>query len=113
MNRDDFLARVRQAAHAGRLHRVHTRDVPAGVGYVGAGDDPPARLAAEIDAVGGKAWLVDDLAAARRCLVQLIDAKRPRMGLCWQHPLLDAVGVPEILDSAGAQRVSHESLVSL
>src|SRR5205823_11423123 len=78
-----------------------------------AGDDAPARLAAEIDAVGGKAWLMDDLGAARRCLSQLIEATQPRTALCWEHPLLDALDVRKALSAAGAQSLSHGELSSL
>jgi L-lactate utilization protein LutC len=52
MDRESFLARVREAARAGHAYRVHTEVLPEGVGYCGAGDDPPARLVSEVNAVG-------------------------------------------------------------
>jgi L-lactate dehydrogenase complex protein LldG len=113
MNRDDFLARVREAARSGRAYRVHTQEVVPGVGYVGGGDDPPARLAAEVEAVGGHAWLVEDLARARRRLAELIEAQRPRTALCWQHPLLDALDVRGAVNAVGAQVLSYEHLLAL
>ncbi len=113
MNRDVFLARVRQAAQAGRSYRVHTQEVPPSVGYVGGSDDPPARLAAEVEAVGGRAWLVEDLAGAHRRLTELLETHRPRSVLCWEHPLLEAIDAQGALDAAGAQAVSHEQLARL
>jgi L-lactate dehydrogenase complex protein LldG len=113
MDRDAFLARVREAARAGRPYRVHTQEVPSHVGYVGAGDDPSARLAAEVEAVGGRAWLVDDLASARRRLAELLESQRPRTALCWEHPLLEALDVRGALRAVGAQAVSHQQLSAL
>jgi L-lactate utilization protein LutC len=113
MDRGAFLTRVRDAARAGRQHRVPTRDVPPNVGYVGGGDDLSARLAAEIDGVGGKAWLVDDANAGRGRLVELVASKQPATALCWEHPLLDAIGVRGVLQAAGAAAISHANLASL
>jgi L-lactate utilization protein LutC len=113
MDRDAFLARVREAARAGRAHRVHAQGVPPDAGYVGAGADPPARLAAEVEAVGGHAWLVEDLPAARRRLAELVAAQRPRAALCWEHPLLAALDAHGAATAAGAQAVSHRQLSAL
>lgn len=111
MNRDAFLVRVRQAAQAGRSYRVQA--VPPHVGYERDMADPPARLAAEVEAAGGRAWLVEDLPAARLRLVELLAAQRPRSVLCWRHPLLDAMDLPGALGSVGARAVSHAELAAL
>jgi L-lactate utilization protein LutC len=113
MDRDAFLKRVREAAHTGRRYRVHGHEAPPHVGYVGAGDDPPARLAAEIDAVGGKASLVDHVTGGRRRLTDLIAATRPASALCWEHPLLEAIDVQGALQAAGVRAISHANLASL
>lgn len=97
MNRDDFLARVENAAVAGRDHRVKTRDLPASVGYVGCGDDRCAALAAEVRAVGGEAVLAASDDEARATLDNLLAEIGPAAAFCWQHPLLDRLRVTESL----------------
>lgn len=113
MSRESFLARVRQAAHAGQAYRVHTVALPANAGYVGAGPDPIDRLSAEIIAVGGEAYIVDDLAAARVKLAELIQQRAARSALCWQHPLLDRLQLADLLASLGVEQLHHESLAPL
>ena len=55
-DRDAFLSRVRDAAARGRQYPVRTiKEFPPNVGNVGAGPDVVQRLAAEFEAVGGKA----------------------------------------------------------
>ena len=63
MTRDVFLANVRQAAAQGRQYRVHLKPVPEEIGYLGAEGDLCERLALEVRAVGGEAYVVADLAA--------------------------------------------------
>lgn len=113
MDRETFLARVREAARQGRAYRVKTKELPPVVGYVGAGDDLPASLAAEIDAVGGQAYLVDDVAQARDRLADLLLDERPQSAFCWEHPLLQRLGLKELLETAGIECISHERLASL
>jgi L-lactate utilization protein LutC len=113
MDRQAFLARVREAAHQGSMHRVRTRELPADAGYVGGGEDLPARLAAEVEAVGGRAHLVSDAHAARRALDQLLEERQPRSALCWEHPLLDRLGVTELLSARGIPSLSYRQLATL
>jgi len=111
--REAFLKRVREAAASGRQYRVHTADVPARAGYIGAGDDPLARLANEVTLVGGHAQVVEDLPQARREVVALLSRFAPKSVLCWEHPLLDRLGLAELLQNAGAGAISHASLSPL
>jgi L-lactate dehydrogenase complex protein LldG len=117
MDRQAFLARVREAARQGAAYRVATQDLPADVGYVGAGDDPPGRLAAEIEAVGGRAYLVEDLAAARQQLAAIVKQrlpdKQPASALCWQHPLLDKLELAALLRASGVEPLSYRDLAAL
>jgi L-lactate dehydrogenase complex protein LldG len=113
MSRESFLARVRDAARAGSAYRVHTVDLPANVGYCGAGDDPPARLVAEVNAVGGQGKLVSGLAEARTELRQLLDRYSPKTALCWQHPLLESLQLSELLSAKGTSRLDYDSLSAL
>jgi L-lactate dehydrogenase complex protein LldG len=114
MNREAFLARVRDAAHQGRAYRVHVRDdLPPEVGYVGAGDDKLDRLAAEIISVGGNAHRVPDLQAARAKLAELLTIHAARSALCWDHPLLDRLGLSDLLASLGVQTITHRTLSAL
>lgn len=114
MNRDEFLTRVRDAVVAGEKHRPHVRhDLPAGVGYIGAGPDPIARLAAEIAAVGGQPQIVIDLVAARDALAAIFERIQPKSVLCWEHPVLERLGLKELLAQRGVAHLSHAALSQL
>ncbi len=114
MNREAFLNRVREAAHQGRAYRVHVRhDIPSDVGYVGGGFDLAERLATEITAVGGLAHRVADHAAARDKLREILVDLGPATALCWEHPLLERMGLTELLASLGVRGITHSSLRNL
>jgi len=114
MKREEFLSRVRTAAETGRAYRVEVdHNIPDTAGYVGAGDDVSAALAAEIAAVGGQSILVDDRAKACEALGNLLQQYQPRTAFCWQHPLLDELGVAALLDGRGIARLDHDALVAL
>jgi L-lactate dehydrogenase complex protein LldG len=111
--RETFLNRVRQAAEQGRRYRVHSRPVPEGVGYLGAGGNLCQRFAAEVTAVGGEAFIVADLAAARQRLVMLLAESAATSTVCWQHELLDRLGMGELLGSKGIESLAYDSLQAL
>ena len=118
MSRDIFLERVRQASQVGQAHRVHLHPLPPDVGYVGCDGDLCQRFAAEVDAVGGMAHLVADLAGARAVLEKLLEEVDPATGgtysaLCWQHELLSRLGLPELLDVRGIERLDYVSLAAM
>ena len=113
MNRDAFLARVKEAARSGRAYRVPTRDLPADTGYVGGGDDLCASLAAEIEAVGGRPRIVDHDAAARDAVAELLELHNARAALCWQHALLARLQIRQLLDDREVSCVDHASLAPL
>ncbi|HEY4310085.1 MAG TPA: lactate utilization protein C [Pirellulales bacterium] len=114
MNREEFLTRVRTAAAAGRAYRVNAdATIPNEAGYVGGGDDLPARLAAEITAVGGQATLVNDLSGAREALATVVEQYKPRTAFCWQHPVLDALALDEYLNERGIGKLSQQGLAAL
>jgi len=113
MSREAFLQRVREAAQRGRAWRVERHDVPPGTGYVGAGDDRAAKMAAEVTAVGGVSYLVADLAAARETLATILQKFQPRRALLWEHPLLDKLQVAELLADRGIDTLDHADLVPL
>lgn len=110
MNRVEFIGRVREAARAGRAYRVQVADTPPAVGYVGAGDDPVARLAAEVTAVGGQAHVFTDRAAARSALAALISKLGVRSALCWEHPVLERLQVADLLHSLGIKVLTYTNL---
>lgn len=114
MNREAFLGRVREAAHQGRAYRVHLDgEIPPSVGYVGAGDDKLARLAAEIQGVGGQAHRVADLPAARDKLRELLRLHQANSALCWEHSLLDQLQLTELLSAASVRLISQQTLCPL
>jgi L-lactate dehydrogenase complex protein LldG len=110
VGREEFLARVREAARAGSAFRVHVDAVPEDVGYCGAGDDPPARLVEEVNAVGGQGVVVADRDAARAALTDLIIHYAPSKALCWQHPLLEKIGLAELLAANNIERLDYDVL---
>ncbi len=113
MSRDTFLARVRQAAEMGRAYRVHPSPVPENVAYVGVQEDLARRFAAEVDAVGGQSYIVPDLEAAGVALHRLLEEAGARTALCWQHELLDRLGLADLLAAPGVTLHNHSTLASL
>jgi L-lactate dehydrogenase complex protein LldG len=110
-HRDAVLARVRQASEQGRQYRVHLRDVPDGVGYIGAGADLCQQFAAEVAAVGGQAIVVTDLAAARERLLRLLlDEAGAKSAIVWQHELLARLGIADLLAAANVRSLTHQRL---
>jgi L-lactate utilization protein LutC len=111
VNREAFLGRVKQAAEQGRAYRVATRDLPDDIGYVGATGDLCETFAAEAVAVGGEVYVVSDLAAAREVVLRLCREANAQTALCWQHELLDRLGLSQSLADVGIERIDHDSLV--
>lgn len=113
MERQEFLERVRRAAVQGQAYRPAVTAQPDDAGYVGGGDDPCGRLAEQIQAAGGQAHLVDDLAAARRALNDLLATFQPRQALCWRHSLLDQLQLADLLAEHGCRCLDETVLRSL
>lgn len=113
MSRESFLSRVRQAAQAGRAYRVHLHPVPPEVGYVGAAGDLCDKMAEEVEAVGGKAFRVPDLPAARELLATLLEEAAAKSALCWEHEVLQRIGLNGFLASRGVAVHSYENLSRL
>lgn len=110
MSRDLFLDRVRQAARQGQAYRVHVDPVPPGTGYVGASGDLCEALAREIDAVGGLAYVVANYPAAREVVARLLREENATAALCWQHPILEHLGVDQVLSELRIHRHDYDSL---
>ena len=113
MSREAFYERVRAATASGRQYRVHTREVPPEAGYIGAGDDPIAWMAREVNEVGGTSYIAADNGEARRILGELLERYGCRTALCWQHEVLDRVGLGELLAERSVERLSYDSLAQL
>ena len=112
MKREAFLARVRQAAEIGRSYRVHVDPVADEIGYVGLQGDPCDVLANEVTFVGGASQVVADWSAARDAVVDLLAQYQVRSALCWQHPVLDRLGLSELLTQRGIAAFAHDQLVN-
>ncbi|MFO0867380.1 MAG: lactate utilization protein [Pirellulales bacterium] len=102
MGREEFLARVRQAAETGKAYRVALRPVPDDVAYVGVSGDPVAALAREVQEVGGEAAIAATPDEAQAILHRWLDRAAPRSVLGWRHPVLERLGVPELVRRRGA-----------
>lgn len=113
MSREAFLARVRQATLAGRAYRVAHDPAAEKAGYYGGGHDLPARLALEINAVGGQAELLPSLAAARDALANLFAKYKPRRALCWRHPLLEQLDLAGLLCEREIALADYSTLAEL
>jgi L-lactate dehydrogenase complex protein LldG len=112
-NREEFLTRIRQAAEQGRQYRVHVRETPDEIDYLGGGGDLRERFAAEVTAVGGQAFAAADLAAARDLLRQLVTEAAANSAIVWQHELLDRLGVADVVVASGATALDYASLSRL
>ncbi len=113
MGRESFLRRVREAAQLGRAHRVRIHDFPPETGYVGVDGDLCARMAKEVDAVGGKAFVVDDREQARRQLAALLRQHDVRSAICWSHEVLDEIELDSLLAHQNVTSHCHKSLAPL
>lgn len=103
MSREAFLARVRQAAAAGRAYRVPLQTVPPNVGYVGVTGDLCAAMAREARDVGGETAVAASDAEALVILTRWLDQFQPRSVLGWRHPVLDRLDVPRRIAARGAR----------
>ena len=112
-SRERFLARVRQAAEQGRRYRVHLKPFDDQIGYLGAGDDLVERFATEVNAVGGKAFVVPEIEAARRQLKELLSEACATSALCWQHEFLHRLGLVELLSASGVTMLDHARLTDM
>ncbi len=113
MSREAFLARVRQAAEMGRAYRVQLQDVPETIAYVGVQEDLVERFAREVDEVGGQSYIVSDTAGVHATLSRLAEEAGATSALCWQHELLQRVGLAEFLAARGIAQHDHASLAAL
>jgi L-lactate dehydrogenase complex protein LldG len=111
--RDAFLANVRLAAEQGRPYRVPTRAVPGDTGYLGVDGDLVERFALEVNAVGGEALVVSDVAAAGRQLHALLAEAGARSAVCWKHELLERMGIAELLAAPGVTMLDYDGLTAL
>ena len=111
--REAFLARVKTAALQGRPYRVHLQPIPEGTGYLGVSGDLVERFATEVNAVGGQAFVVPDLAAARTTLSQLLQEAGATTALCWQHDLLTRLGLADLLVAPGVKLIDCDHLRTL
>ena len=77
MSREEFLARVRAAAHAGRAYRVHVDDVDPAKGYVGARcDDLCESMAAEVKSADSRTSLPTGKRLASKCSTCWLNIRR-------------------------------------
>ncbi|MCA9270106.1 MAG: lactate utilization protein [Planctomycetales bacterium] len=114
MSRDAFLARVRQAAAAGRAYRVHLEPESAyAAKSAPVPDDVCAQMAAAVEEVGGLAARAADLGEAAEIITGLLDKYSPKSALCWRHELLNSLRLTEILERRGIAVQTHEQLAAL
>lgn len=104
MQRDEFLARVRQATAAGRAYQVALNPLAtAEQSYVGGGPDPVATFLMEWRAVGGFGDRVSQPEAVLDYLGRVLDQHAVRSVLMWHHPLLESLGISAWLAARGIQ----------
>src|SRR5438477_64033 len=97
-SRDNFLARIREAAARGRAHRVALNpQATHDASYVGGGDDKVATFLSEWIAVGGRAERVKGADAARHRFCEFLAATRPVNVIRWRHPLLERLEIDRLL----------------
>jgi L-lactate dehydrogenase complex protein LldG len=98
MSRHEFLARVKQAVEQGKAYKIPVQEHPDNVGYVGCSDDLCTALVREINAVGGRAYRAATPAAAIQLLHELCQEMQATQALCWEHELLEQLGIYEQLE---------------
>ncbi|MFO0843835.1 MAG: lactate utilization protein [Gemmataceae bacterium] len=106
MSREEFLHRVRAAvAEGNRAGGAAVRPERGGVGYQGAGDDPVARLRAELTAAGGRLHEARDAGEALRLVRRVVAEKDARRVLVGDGELLDSMDLETALAGIEVVRV--------
>ncbi len=70
-------------------------------------------MTAEVNAVGGHGVLVENLAERESALDALLRRNAPRSALCWQHPLLERLGLAELLAAQSIEPLDYTRLARL
>lgn len=113
MNRDEFLAKVRDAAAAGRSYRIHAKSLPLTAGRADEEIDVLVRFVREAGNNGGRVVRCESWSAAREALKSLFHQYEPRSALCWRHPTLDRLKLASLLGESGIERIDAETLAGL
>ncbi len=114
MQRDEFMARVRQATAAGRAYQVALNPhATAEQSYVGGGVDPVATFLNEWRLVGGFGERVSTADAVFEYLSQVLAKHTVRTTLMWRDPVLDRLGIAEWLGQRGIQVLHWDDLERL
>lgn len=113
MNRNEFLAKVREAATSGLRYRIHARELPHSAGRSDDEADVFARFVREATAAGGRVQTCGDWDQARDGLRKLFRQYEPRTALCWRHPTLDKLQLAGVLQTEGVERIDAETLAGL
>lgn len=113
MNRDEFLARVRDAAAAGRSYRIHAKPLPHSAGRADEATDVLDRFVREAGNNGGRVVRCENWQQARDAIRQLFHQYEPRSALCWRHPTLDRLQLASLLNDGGIERIDAETLAGL
>jgi L-lactate dehydrogenase complex protein LldG len=113
-SRSTMMSRVAAAVRAGKLHRESAQtEIPIDEGYLGAGPDPVARLATELQAVGAypeRCGSVDECQAAIRLLIQRFAVRRAIRG---ESEVLFGLRIDDLLRAAGVELLTPADLASL
>jgi len=111
MDREQFLQRVRTAAHEGRKYPVEIDPAAtADQAYVGGGSDPVQTFLREWRGVGGQGDRVAGAEEALAYLDRVIEANSIRKVLLWKHPLLERLRLAEWLASRGCECMEWDEL---
>lgn len=114
MQRDEFLARIRQATAAGRAYQVALNPLAtAEQSYVGGGDDPVGTFLMEWRAVGGFGDRVSQPEAVFDYLSHILQQHSVRSALLWRHPVLESLGLSDWLQAQGVQVHQWDKLEKL
>lgn len=114
MSREAFLRRVRDAAAAGRAHRVHPQPgLNRSMGRAAHDEDLVAEFVAEVAKAGGRPVVAPDRASAREELRKLLNLYEPRSALSWKHPVLERLGLAEFLREQRVESIDFDTIASL
>jgi len=112
-DRDAFLTRIREAAARGRAYRVAVNpQATAAAAYVGGGCDTAASFLREWTAVGGLGARVET-SAVHSFLQQLCSRHNVRRMICWDHPLLQRLGLSDWAAAEQVELLSTRDLQNL
>lgn len=111
MSRELFLERVRNAVRSGDAYRPHVKDVIAKAADTPK-DEMADRFLGEVASVGGEPLRFETIEKLRSGIAELLAASPCKSAVHWVDPVLERIGLPDLLTSAQVSSFDIRGLAS-